>query len=705
MEYIKLPPVKNDKYLHFSHFPNRFYAAVFRLWETVPAEKIANALNIDKEKIEKAASDMGLPNQKVNKNWLERGYISVIKAAWQILPYDAILRLLDFTEDEFAACLKDEDFLDVKMGFFKPYCPPIEYEECDVKEIKNIVSYNFSDLFDGMEPFDFYGGEVSFSETKKSDGIRLIYSYSGLYASVLDKDISISYPDELLKNYQAVGVNAIWLPVVLYQMVPFPFDEKYSIGYEERQKRLRELIKKAEKYGIKVFLYLNEPRSMPMEFFENHPDLLGSRQDSYGALCSSNPKTMEYLKYAVSELLKSVKGIGGFFLITASENLTNCKSRLEATKCERCKDVPTYKLISDVIKTISEESKKIDKNIKTIAWSWAWDDLMTKEEIKKCISLIPEDVIIQCNSEAKMEYTIGGVKGSVRDYSISIPGPAPFAKDIWEMAKEEGHEICAKVQINDSWEISTLPFVPVFDLIREHMTGLKNEGVKHTMLSWTLGGYPSVSLEIASKCLENPSEEKYNEILKRRYGENWEKVKASASVFSEAFRNFPFDMECLYFGPQNSGPSNPLYEKPSGFEATMTGFAYDDIDKWRSIYPRDVYINQFKKLSEEWKNGLSIIKDMPDNDFKQMAEAGYIIFRSTYLQAEFTDKRDKESKEYLLKIVNEEKELAVSMYSLMQRNSLLGFEAANHYYYTKGMMAEKLLNLKYVEEQLKRRDK
>ena len=39
------------------------------------------------------------------------------------------------------------------------------------------------------------------------------------------------------------------------------------------------------------------------------------------------------------------------------------------------------------------------------------------------------------------------------------------------------------------------------------------------------------------------------------------------------------------------------------------------------------------------------------------------------------------------------------------RNSLLGFEAANHYYYTKGMMAEKLLNLHYVEEQLKRREK
>ena len=179
-------------------------------------------------------------------------------------------------------------------------------------------------------------------------------------------------------------------------------------------------------------------------------------------------------------------------------------------------------------------------------------------------------------------------------------------------------------------------------------------------------------------------------------------MTSSAKIFSEAFRNFPYDINCLYFGPQNSGPSNLLYPKPSGFEATMTCYAYDDIDKWRSIYPRDVYINQLKKLSEEWKAGLSYIADMPDNDYKQMAMAGYIIFRSSYLQAEFIDKRDKESKEYLLKIVKEEKDLALSMYDIMTKNSLVGYEAANHYYYTKTMLMEKLLNLDCVEKELKK---
>ena len=64
MEYSKLLAVKKDKSLELNHFPSRFHAAVFRLWEMVPSKRIAAALDIDEELIKKAASDMGLPEQK-----------------------------------------------------------------------------------------------------------------------------------------------------------------------------------------------------------------------------------------------------------------------------------------------------------------------------------------------------------------------------------------------------------------------------------------------------------------------------------------------------------------------------------------------------------------------------------------------------------------------------------------------------------------
>jgi protein subunit release factor A len=47
-----------------------------------------------------------------------------------------------------------------------------------------------------------------------------------------------------------------------------------------------------------------------------------------------------------------------------------------------------------------------------------------------------------------------------------------------------------------------------------------------------------------------------------------------------------------------------------------------------------------------------------------------------------------------------EKELALLMYDLMQKNSCFGFEAANHYYFNKGMLIEKMLSCTQMEIEL-----
>lgn len=707
MASAKLPPVREDKVLSLPHFPSRFHAAVFRLWETVAAERIAEALEIPTDVVLKAAEDMGLPAQKYIEKWTERGYITTIRNAWQILPYGQLLKLLGWSDEQLAITLKDEDFLDIKLGSFqpyKPYCEPVRVEElsgeqeAQLAKIKEIMQNHFGGMFSGAEPFAFFDEAQAGKAKDSAEDLRMIYSYCGLYGNVLEKDIAMSYPDSLLKMYQDAGVNAVWLPGILYQLTPFPFDESYSVGWQERQERLRTLVARAKEYGIKVYLYLNEPRSMPLALFEKYPDLCGRKTDLYGALCTSDPRVLQYLRGAVRMLCEAVPGLGGFFTITCSENVTHCKSRKEGEACARCESVPTQKLVADVLCAISEESRKVDPSIRTIAWTWAWDDFMTKEEIMECIDLLPKEIILQCNSEAQKEFTIGGVTGTIQDYSMSIPGPAELPKFIWNYAKEKGHEVCAKVQVNVTWECSTLPFLPVFDLIREHMTGLGETGVKHLMLSWTLGGYPSINLKVASGCLDDPSEEKYRALLDEEYGEFAPAVEKASKIFSEAFREFPFHLDSLYFGPQNAGPSNLLYEKPSGFGATMTCYSYDDLDTWRAIYPREIYIEQLRKLSVRWREGLAELDAMPDCALKQAAWGGYALFYSSYLQAEFIEKREGGDKKRLREILAEEKELALLMYGLMHRNCLFGYEAANHYYFNKGMLAEKVLNCEYLKE-------
>ncbi len=707
MEFTKLPVLKKEMQLTTEHFPSRFHAAVFRLWETVSAERIAKALDISVADVKKAAEDMGLKEQKYTDKWHKYGYITTIRNAWHILPYEQLLPLMGWTEEKLAEILKEDDFLGIKLGEFKPFCEPVKPEEINdeqrekLKNIKKIMQTHFKEFFEGKEPFNFFE-DVNIENTENdTESLRMVFSYCGLYAGVLDNEISISFPDSLLKMYKSVGINAVWIPAVLYQLVPFPFDESYSRGWEERIKRLEELVKKTAEYGIKVFLYLNEPRCMPLAFFDKYPHLQGRTDDMYAALCTTNPEVLEYLRNGVKSLCEAVPNLGGFFAITCSENLTHCKSRTEGTECEKCKDVPIEKTVADILCAIYEESRKVNPDIKTIAWTWAWDEYMTKQQIKDCIELLPKEIIIQSNSEEQKEFSIGGVCSKVDEYSMSIPGPAPAAKEVWDYAKKTGHEICAKVQVNVTWECSTLPFLPVFDLIREHIKGLAETDVEHLMLSWTLGGYPSFNLTVALDCLKNPDEKKYFELLQKEYGEYAEAVKAAAKKFSEAFREFPFNMECLYKGPQNAGPSNLLYEKPTGFDATMTCYSYDDLEGWCSIYPQDVYVNQLKMLAEGWKLGLDEIKDMPDCSFKQAAFGGYALFYSSYLQAEFILSRDGGNKEHILEILEKEKELALLMYDLMQKNSAIGYEAANHYFFNKGMLAEKIISCEYLEKSFK----
>jgi hypothetical protein len=76
--------------------------------------------------------------------------------------------------------------------------------------------------------------------------------------------------------------------------------------------------------------------------------------------------------------------------------------------------------------------------------------------------------------------------------------------------------------------------------------------------------------------------------------------------------------------------------------------------------------------------------------------------RSSYLQADFIVQRDAGNTARMLEIAEEEKKLALLTFDLMKKNNLLGYEAANHYYFNKGMLAEKVLNCEYVMKLLKK---
>ena len=110
----------------------------------------------------------------------------------------------------------------------------------------------------------------------------------------------------------------------------------------------------------------------------------------------------------------------------------------------------------------------------------------------------------------------------------------------------------AKVQLNNTWECSAVPYIPAVDLVEKHLDRLSDCGVTGLMASWTLGGYPGGNLGLLAQSSE--------ELAVRRFGEKAAPlVREAWAVFSRGFAEFPFDFGVAYVGPQNAGPINLLW--------------------------------------------------------------------------------------------------------------------------------------------------
>ncbi len=673
------------------HFPTRHQAFIFRAHEMIPAAKIAEILGTTEENVRRAASELGLPPVEPGSLWLEKGYITIIRQMWHILPYEQLLRLLETDEETFAVTLREDDFLDIKLGD-KPQCEPVAWRELTAEEEKRtreIAEIVRGLPLDGVKPFDF---KYEIPKLKLSGNdvfeTRMIYAFSGLYQNAFDVDSRSFCPDEMLAAYRDLGINGIWTQGILFRLTEFPFAPELSRGWKQRLENLADFSRRLASFGIKLYIYLNEPRSMPESFYEKYPHLRGHAfSPDKVCMCTSTPEVREYLESAVEQICRAAPDIGGFFTITRSENPTNCYShaRRDTCTCPHCAERTEAEVIAETIACYRRGADRVDPAIKVIAWNWGWGELA--EDI---IARLPERVIVQCQSELGVPYTIGGVSGAVRDYSMSIIGPGESAKREWAAAAGRGLETAAKVQVNTTWEGSTVPAIPVYPLIEDHMRALKSAGVRHLMLSWTLGGYPSRNIAHAAKYF---TEEATLE-------QESEAVREAARLFSEAFREFPFHIRTLYNGPQNAGPSDLLYAEPTGYRSTMTCFAYDDLERWRSDYPAEVFEEQFAKLCEKWAQGLELLANEPENETVRMARAAYCIYKSSLDRIRFIRARDRGDRETMRTCAASELATARDMLALMNRDASIGFEAANHYYFTRYRLAEKVINCRYILDNL-----
>ncbi|MEP6755826.1 MAG: hypothetical protein ABJA67_10020 [Chthonomonadales bacterium] len=708
--------------LNFEHFPDRLHAFVWRNWPLVRAERMAEAIGAKPDQVRQIGMAMGLGKQPtISDDQWNRSYLTIIRRNWHLLPYPQLLKLLGWTSDHLAYILREDDFLYVKLGSLKPRCDPIVYSPPDARtreRVKAIAAQVAKHYSPGGVPLFNFVKDLSRSSPKRPlqpAGFKpcFCYSYFALYGDPLLDAKADPYPDAYLQRLSASGVNGVWLQAVLYKLTPFPWDPHVSEHYAERLANLKKLVARAKKHGIGIYLYTNEPRAMENAFFKDHPNWKGPTEGEYSALCTSAPEVQAYLKDSVKFLCKAVPDLGGLFTITASENLTNCWSHGGGKQCPRCGPRGSAAVISEVNRLIQEGINASGASTKLITWDWGWPE----DQANAIIDALPTNAYFMSVSEWDMPIHRGGVDSVVGEYSVSAVGPGDRAKRHWARALAHGMKPIAKIQAANSWELSAVPYLPVLENVAQHAANFRANHVTGMMAGWTLGGYPSPNLEVVREVGAGADPETaMKTVATRRFGANAAPMIVKAwKAYSAAFREFPFHIGMVYTAPMQYGPSNLLWGQETGYRATMIGFPYDDLESWRAVYPPDVFISQMRKVAGGFDAArIGITNDVDKDKLSStereaydlemgISEAAAIHFHSTANQAQFVQLRRKLTssispeiqRSCLIEmdgILRNEIELATRLIQLQQRDSRVGFEASNQYYYVPIDLMEKILN-------------
>lgn len=722
-----------------AHFPDRVHEFVWRNWNAVEPAKLATLLGATDQDILALAESMGLSSQaSVPPAMRERGYVTLIRRNWHLLPYEQLLELLDMTPAQLAVMLREEDFLWIKLGRVKPACEPLRYHPPDdaakrrATEIRGVVETDFGDAIrlPGEPRFDFVRKlSAPFPLTMPSTAnatsrvLRIVHSYVAVYGDPLLHPELNPYPDGLLDRLYAAGINGVWLHALLRDLAPgsesFP---EFGADHERRIANLVALVERAKKHGVDVYLYINEPRAMPLAFFKDRPEMAGVKEEGFAALCTSHPAVRQWMADALAFVFQSVPGLGGVYAITASENLTNCASHGDWGSCEHCKMRSDTDILTEVVAAIDEGVHRGNPKANVLISDWGWRGHGDAPDI---IARLPKSVWLMSVSEWNLPIERGGVKSVVGEYSISSVGPGPRAQLHWKAAEQAGLKTGTEIQFNNTCEIASIPYLPVMDLVAEHCDNLLSSASLDAMfIGWTMGGHPSPNLQLAERLSRTPMRNVntvLDDLAQERFGpDGAPHARKAWTLMSDAFRQYPFHISVVYTSPVQWGAANPMYSTKTGYSATMWGIPYDDLDSWRGPYPPDVFASQFEKIAEGWRPGiealtLAVENAPPDRRIDAEADlrftrAAAIHFQSVANQARFVLARDALAQPEsalspedrarlradIKRLLESEIDSARQLYSLVQQDSRIGFEPSCQYFYLPLDLVEKVVNCRWL---------
>ena len=540
------------------------------------------------------------------------------------------------------------------------------------------------------------------------------------------------YTEEEFDEIRTDGYNAIWVTGLLREISwSGIFPELNRPENLDEIDALNVLTERAERFGIDVLIYLVEPRGLPETdpLWQEYPELRGTRGVSTinrveieYALCTSQPKVLDFLEDSTRSLFERVPKLGGLMLVTASEFLHHCLcfstpvwpelyEKQYDGLCPTCRDRDAVELVSDIVNRIAQGAyaAKPDALIIAKTWDWQWYEPPSQPRL---IGSLDPRIAIQDNINLQgSRQDPDGSTRSVKEYSLCYIGPSDMCRQHAELCQELGRKFVVQLVLGTTHELTTVPCIPVPGRVYEKVVAAK--ALKPYGYScFTFGTMPSVNTEVLKRLIAEDGEPKGKEAFLTDLATDYfpgcdpGTVCKAWRYFSMAISLYPFDNELVYRGPvnyalaykQRPGPVEGKPMSPSWLDLPRDG---DDLSACCHAYGEEVVIERFEEMARIWETGLDHYeRGLPEVDSLarelELCNAGIIplvfasvanIFKVHLLKKRWTDAVLPEFQ----RLLEDERRICVKALPLVRRDSRLGFHVEAHMHmFSEALIQEKI---------------
>jgi hypothetical protein len=456
-----------------------------------------------------------------------------------------------------------------------------------------------------------------------------------------------AYDDAELAAIAGSGFNAIWVHGILNNIVntePLPELGKNHLAHKSA---LKELMARAARHGLKVFIYMQPPRAVNVDnsgFWDRHPDIHGqeeivtnysnpSEKIKVRCFCTSTAKVQQWLRNAARQVAEELPDLAGIIMITSSEFPAHCYCMRQKDdprwkiECPRCGKRNPEDIVVDIISNIRDGIREVSGKMEIIAWNWSWTMWGIPAPCNEIIGRLPKDVILMADFER------GGRKDFwqrpgwfVDEYSLAYPGPSELCLGVFDAARKRGMRFMSKLQLGTTHELASVVNLPLIDNIFKKASYHKHSDITGFMGCWNFGNQISTNTAafnyfLSPSCPDDEADALESFASSYFPGCDAELMAGSWLQFTKAMDYYPFCIPFIYSGPLNYTLAYPEMWIPGKLNGKSAGHSWllaergDDLSavydhvsggmKESEIFSLDEIIVRIDKLASAWAPALS----------------------------------------------------------------------------------------------------